>query len=107
MILRLSAASVAVAGRSSLFLAMSRATRAVKGVELLEGRTGVSFLDLPPGTYLLRLWHPEVGEKIFPIKVGDGPGSGQWTLAVSRPAFETRKNKLGQDYPASKDEGSY
>ena len=46
-------------------------------------------------------------KKIFPIKVGDGPGSGQWTLAVSRPAFETRKNKLGQDYPASKDEGSY
>ena len=40
-------------------------------VELLEGKRGVSFQNLPRGTYLLRLWHPETGEHAFAVTVTD------------------------------------
>jgi plastocyanin len=75
--------------------------------EVLDGQSGLAFRDLPSGRYLLRLWHPETGEKSFEVKVGDGATVGDWTLSASLPAFEPHKNKFGKDYPPTKDEGSY
>ena len=75
--------------------------------QVLDGRTGLAFSDVPAGSYLLRLWHPEAGERSFPVTIGDGPARGSWTLSASLPAFEPHKNKFGKDYPPSKDEGSY
>ncbi|HJU84375.1 MAG TPA: hypothetical protein VJ600_09195, partial [Holophagaceae bacterium] len=40
--------------------------------EVLDGKTGLAFPDLPAGRYLLRLWHPETGEKSFEVNVGAG-----------------------------------
>ncbi|HJU84366.1 MAG TPA: hypothetical protein VJ600_09150, partial [Holophagaceae bacterium] len=75
--------------------------------EVLDGKTGLAFPDLPAGRYLLRLWHPETGEKSFEVNVGAGTTVGEWTLSASLPPFEPHKNKFGKDYPPTKDEGSY
>lgn len=75
--------------------------------QVLDGKEGIAFSDLPPGSYLLRLWHPETGERTYPVAIGEGMTRGEWTLSASLPAFEPHKNKFGKDYPPSKDEGSY
>ena len=75
--------------------------------QVLDGRAGLAFLDIPPGTYRLKLWHPETGEKTFPVTIGTGPVHGEWILSANLPAFEPHKNKFGKDYPPTKDEGSY
>lgn len=76
-------------------------------VDTLDGKTGLSFHDLPPGRYTLRLWHPEVGERDFEVSIGGGTTMGDWTLQASLPDFEPHKNKFGKDYPPAKDEGNY
>lgn len=75
--------------------------------DTLDGKTGLSFRDVAPGRYRLRLWHPEVGEKDFEVSVGEGVTMGDWTLQASLPDFEPHKNKFGKDYPPAKDEGNY
>ncbi len=75
--------------------------------EVLDGKAGLAFQDVPPGAYRLRLWHPEVGEKTFPVTIREGTSRGEWTLQASLPPFEPHKNKFGKDYPPAKDEGSY
>ena len=75
--------------------------------EVLDGKTGLHFSEVPAGAYRLRLWHPEVGEKAFNITIGEGTTRGDWTLQANLPAFEPHKNKFGKDYPPAKDEGSY
>lgn len=75
--------------------------------QVLDGRSALEFTDLPSGTYRLKLWHPETGERAFPVTIQDGVTRGEWTLGASLPAFEPHKNKFGKDYPPAKDEGSY
>lgn len=75
--------------------------------QVLDGREGVAFSDVPPGSYLLKLWHPETGERTFPVTIQNGVTRGAWTLSVNLPAFEPHKNKFGKDYPPGKDEDSY
>lgn len=75
--------------------------------QVLDGRSGLDFQDLPPGAYTLRLWHPESGERRFAVSIGEGATHGDWTLGATLPAFEPHKNKFGKDYPPAKDEGYY
>ncbi|WP_243302587.1 hypothetical protein [Geothrix oryzisoli] len=75
--------------------------------ELLDGRTGVAFDQVPPGTYRLVLWHPEAGEKAWTLNVGAGVTTGTWNLDLSLPALEPHKNKFGRDYPPPADERNY
>ena len=75
--------------------------------QVLDGRTGLEFSGVPAGAYLLKLWHPECGERNWPITIGEGTTRGEWTLGATLPAFEAHKNKFGKDYPPSRDEGSY
>ncbi|MBI4913778.1 MAG: hypothetical protein HY823_13670 [Acidobacteria bacterium] len=74
---------------------------------VLDGKTGLDFQDLPAGGYTLRLWHPESGERSFPVTIGEGTTRGEWSLGATLPPFEPHKNKFGKDYPPAKDEGSY
>jgi hypothetical protein len=75
--------------------------------QVLDGKAGIDFSGVPPGTYLLKLWHPESGERNWPVTIGEGVTHGEWTLGASLPPFEPHKNKFGKDYPPAKDEGSY
>ncbi len=75
--------------------------------QLLDGRPGVAFDRVPPGTYRLILWHPETGEKAWTLRVGTGVTEGAWELEVSLPALEPHKNKFGKDYPPPADERDY
>ena len=75
--------------------------------QLLDGKTGVAFDRVPPGTYRLVLWHPETGEKAWTLRVGTGVTEGAWELEVSLPALEPHKNKFGKDYPPPADERDY
>lgn len=75
--------------------------------DVLDGQEGLSFKEVPPGRYKLRLWHPEVGEKDFEVTIGEGITTGSWTLQANLPDFEPHKNKFGKDYPPAKDEGNY
>ncbi len=75
--------------------------------QVLDGREGVNFKDVPPGTYRLRLWHPETGDQIWTVKIGDGTTVGEWQLGAMQPPFEPHTNKFGKPYPPLKDEGSY
>ncbi len=75
--------------------------------DVLDGQEGLSFKEVPPGHYRLRLWHPEVGEKDFEVSIGEGVTTGSWTLQANLPDFEPHKNKFGKDYPPAKDEGNY
>ncbi|GLH69960.1 hypothetical protein GETHPA_14930 [Geothrix rubra] len=75
--------------------------------QILDGRAGVAFDRVPPGTYRLVLWHPETGEKAWVLTVGTGLTEGAWDLDISRPALEPHKNKFGKDYPPPADERDY
>ena len=75
--------------------------------QLLDGRTGLSFDAVPPGSYRLRLWHPEAGEKVWVLAVGDGVTQGSWELEASLPVLEPHKNKFGRDYAPPVDERNY
>jgi len=75
--------------------------------QTLEGRTGIQFDQVPAGTYRLRLWHPEAGEKTWVVKVGAGLTQGAWDLDVSLPAIEPHKNKFGRDYAPPLDDRNY
>ncbi|BDU68107.1 hypothetical protein GETHOR_02080 [Geothrix oryzae] len=76
-------------------------------VQPLDARAGLDFRELPPGPYRLRIWHPETGEKVWMVSIGEGTTRGGWTLSATLPALEPHKNKFGQDYPPAKDESSY
>lgn len=73
--------------------------------QVLDARQPLVFDRVPPGSYRLRLWHPETGEKTWPVTIGTGITKGEWTLQVSQPGLEVHKNKFGKDYP--KEKGSY
>ena len=75
--------------------------------QLLEHRTELRFDQVPDGTYRLRLWHPEAGEKTWTIKVEGPVTRGAWTLEATLPALEPHKNKFGKDYPPQADETGY
>ena len=75
--------------------------------QVLDGREGVDFKNVPPGTYHLRLWHPETGDQVWTVKIGEGTTLGEWTLGATQPPFEPHMNKFGKPYPPTKDEGSY
>ncbi len=75
--------------------------------QVLDGKMGLAFDEIPEGTYRLKLWHPETGEKTFPVTIGQANVHGEWTLSANLPPFEPHKNKFGKDYPPMKDEGSY
>jgi hypothetical protein len=75
--------------------------------QVLDGRAGVAFDQVPAGTYRLRLWHPESGEKTWIVRVGTGITQGTWALEVSLPAVEPHKNKFGRDYAPPRDDRKY
>jgi plastocyanin len=75
--------------------------------QLLAGRRGLAFDQVPPGSYRLRLWHPETGEQEWPVRILDGENRGEWTLRVSLPQVEPHKNKFGRDYPPPADDRNY
>jgi plastocyanin len=75
--------------------------------QLLEGRPGLSFDNVPPGTWRLRLWHPETGDRTWTVVIGPGRTRGDWTLEVSQPSVEPHRNKFGKDYPPPSDDGTY
>lgn len=72
--------------------------------QVLDGRTGLEFTEVPAGSYLLKLWHPETGERSFPVTIGDGPTRGSWTLSASLPAFEPHR-QVREGLPAGKGRG--
>jgi hypothetical protein len=75
--------------------------------QLLDGKAGVAFGQVPAGTYRLRLWHPEAGEKAWTVKIGGGVTLGAWELDISLPALELHKNKFGRDYAPPVDDRNY
>jgi len=75
--------------------------------QVLDGRTGLQFDGVPAGSYRLRLWHPESGEKTWLVKVGTGAAQGSWTLEATLPSLEPHKNKFGRDYPPPADDRNY
>ncbi len=75
--------------------------------QVLDGRTGLQFDPVPPGTYRLRLWHPEAGERTWIVKVGAGITQGAWDLDISLPPLEPHKNKFGRDYAPPADDRNY
>jgi hypothetical protein len=75
--------------------------------QLLEGKPGVQFEQVPTGTYRLRLWHPEAGEKSWTIRIGSGITQGSWDLDASLPPLEPHKNKFGRDYTPLADDRDY
>jgi plastocyanin len=75
--------------------------------EVLDGRAGLRFDQVPAGTYRLRLWHPEAGERTWTVRVGEGVTQGAWELDLSLPALEPHKNKFGRDYPPPADDRNY
>lgn len=74
---------------------------------VLSGRQQVEFDQVPPGAYRLRLWHPEAGAKEWPVRIGAGATTGEWTLEVTFPPVEPHPNKFGRDYPPPADEREY
>jgi hypothetical protein len=75
--------------------------------QVLDGRSGLAFDEVPPGTYRLRLWHPESGEKTWTVKIEAGVSRGAWDLNLSLPALEPHKNKFGRDYAPPADDRAY
>lgn len=75
--------------------------------QLLDGKTGVSFEQVPAGHYRLRLWHPEAGEKTWLVRIDGGPTQGAWDLEATLPALEPHKNKFGRDYAPLVDDRNY
>jgi len=74
--------------------------------QILDGRSRVNFEGVPPGSYRLRLWHPEAGERTWTLRV-DGDIQGAWELQVTLPQIEPHKNKFGRDYPPLADDRNY
>jgi plastocyanin len=75
--------------------------------QLLDGRAGLDFGNLPQGSYRLRLWHPETGERTWNLKIGAEPTRGAWDLQVNLPAVEPHLNKFGRNYPPPTEERGY
>lgn len=75
--------------------------------QVLDGRTGVQFDQVPPGTYRLRLWHPESGDRTWEVNIGTGITVGIWDLDLTLPAIEPHKNKFGRDYAPPADDRGY
>jgi plastocyanin len=75
--------------------------------QLLDDRSGLQFDQVPTGSYRLRLWHPESGEKNWTVQVGTGLTQGAWDLDASLPPLEPHKNKFGRDYPPMADDRDY
>jgi plastocyanin len=75
--------------------------------QVLDGRSGVRFDRVPAGTYRLRLWHPEAGDRTWTVAVGEGLTQGAWELEVSLPVLEPHKNKFGRDYAPPADDRNY
>jgi hypothetical protein len=75
--------------------------------QVLDGRSGLQFDQVPEGTYRLRLWHPEAGEKDWMVTVGPGITQGSWELDIHLPRVEPHKNKFGRDYAPPADERVY
>jgi len=75
--------------------------------QVLDGKAGLRFDQVPAGTYRLRLWHPEAGEKDWIVKVGTGITQGSWDLDITQPPVEPHKNKFGRDYAPPADDRSY
>jgi plastocyanin len=75
--------------------------------QVLDGKKGLLFEEVPAGTYRLRLWHPECGEKAWIVKVGSGLTQGAWDLDASLPSIEPHKNKFGRDYAPLADDRDY
>jgi hypothetical protein len=75
--------------------------------QVLDGKAGLEFNQVPAGTYRLRLWHPESGEKTWPVKVGSGVTTGSWDLDATLPPIEPHKNKFGRDYAPLPDDRDY
>jgi len=75
--------------------------------QVLDGKSALRFEQVPPGTYRLRLWHPECGDRTWVVKVGTGLTQGTWDLDVSLPALEPHKNKFGRDYAPPVDDRNY
>ncbi len=75
--------------------------------QVLDGKTGLQFDQVPAGTYRLRLWHPEAGEKVWIVTVGLGITQGTWELEISFPRIVPHKNKFGRDYAPPSDERNY
>lgn len=75
--------------------------------QVLDEGSSLRFLQVPAGTYRLRLWHPEAGERTWTVKVGSGPTTGAWELDASLPALEPHKNKFGRNYPPPPDDRNY
>jgi hypothetical protein len=75
--------------------------------QTLEEKGGVRFDQVPPGTYRLRLWHPETGERSWTVRVDAGTTQGTWDLDIALPAVPPHKNKFGRDYAPPVDERIY
>lgn len=75
--------------------------------QVLDGRAGLAFDQVPPGAYRLRLWHPEAGERTWTVRIGEGVTRGAWDLDLSLPALEPHKNKFGRDYAPPQDDRAY
>lgn len=75
--------------------------------QVLDGRGEVAFDRVPPGTYRLRLWHPEAGERAWTVRIEAGITRGAWDLDLSLPVLEPHKNKFGRDYDPPADERAY
>ena len=75
--------------------------------QVLAGRPGLAFEDVPPGSYRLRLWHPEAGEQDWPVRIGAGATTGAWSLRLTLPPVEPHPDKFGHDYPPPADERDY
>ena len=75
--------------------------------QVLDGKSGLQFSQVPPGSYRLRLWHPESGEKTWTVTVGEGVTLGSWDLDALLPPLEAHKNKFGRDYAPPADDRNY
>lgn len=75
--------------------------------QVLEAGGAVRFEQVPPGSYRLRLWHPETGERAWTVRVDAGATQGAWDLEVSQPAVPPHKNKFGRDYAPPVDDRAY
>jgi plastocyanin len=63
---------------------------------------GFALADVPPGRYVLHVWHERGGEASRPIEVGGG-GMADLALELDARGWRPRehKNKFGLDYTAS------
>src|SRR5271154_4358882 len=65
------------------------------------------FDNVPPGSYVLKVWHEQGGESAQPVTVrsgGDAPLALRVEVAGGKP--EPHKNKYGKDYAPNSDAGT-